>query len=242
MIALTKTADERDYPELAEELAIVDQHFTAASEQHPMRRWEYALALRALQQWAKQYRRGAEYLSFLDVGGAGSPFLYMPTNVILGPSITVLDPTLPSSNYLGGVENDPDTGFLYYEKGSLEWYIYESGNVALFDGVFCLSVIEHVPDDDVDRFVYHLSSLVAPGGLLFLTMDACDHDRHALDVPDPHHFSWMRSRIYGPQLRGELGMRFLQHHFQLFGGIDRTYHGPTVYDYTFASLCLQKRS
>ncbi len=214
MIALTKTADERDYPELAEELKLVDAEFDKDSPQHPMRRWEYAMALRAQTAW---YDAGSKLPQgpIIDVGGAGSPFWRMV-------------------NYYACKVVDP------LENTDLAEHLRQGAGLA--SEVFCLSVIEHVPDDDVDRFVYHLSSLVAPGGLLFLTMDACDHDRHALDVPDPHHFSWMRSRIYGPQLRGELGMRFLQHSFQLFGGIDRTYHGPTVYDYTFASLCLQKRS
>ena len=41
------------------------------------------------------------------------------------------------------------------------------------DLVFCISVLEHV--DDVTEFLYHLGCLVAPGGLLFLTVD-CRED------------------------------------------------------------------
>lgn len=214
MIPLTKTADERDYVELAEELKIVDLHFNAASPQHPMRRWEYAMALRAQALW---YDKGSALPQgpIIDVGGAGSPFWRMV-------------------NYYACKVVDP------LENVDLAEHLRLGAGLA--SEVFCLSVIEHVPDDDVDRFIYHLSSLVAPGGLLFLTMDACDHDRHALDVPDPHHFSWMRSRIYGPRARYELALQFIGHHFMPLGEIDRAYHGPTVYDYTFCSLALIKRS
>jgi hypothetical protein len=216
VIALTKTADERDYPELAEELKIVDLHFDAASPQHPMRRWEYAMALRAHASWVEHPGGLLPAGPVYDVGGAGSPFYRM-----MDPYQTqVIDPAeLHGKNLDAFLREGPRLGSL----------------------VFCLSVIEHV--DDLDLFVYHLSCLTAPGGLLFLTMDFGDTTgHHHLSNQDPFHFHWMRKRIFTPRTWGELGMNFLLYGFQLFGGIDRTYHGPTVYDYTFASLCLQKRS
>ena len=215
---LSKCLDpERDYAELAEELKIVDQHFHSAKEQHPHRRFEYALALRALSTW----RTGRDYRDpamIADVGGAGSPFWRM-----IGESTIVVDP-------------EESTGDLATYLGTAP---------QLSQAVFCLSVIEHV--DDLDQFLYHLSCLVAPGGLLFLTMDCCECGSHAADmeVGDPldrHHFHWMRQRMFGRADLRHVAETLLDHSFAWLGDRDLTYHGDHVYDYSFASLALVKRA
>lgn len=72
MIAFTKTLDPvPDYEALAPELLTVDA--VGLGEQHPHRRWEYALALRTLA--VHEPRRAYYYV--LDVGGAGSAFAQM---------------------------------------------------------------------------------------------------------------------------------------------------------------------
>ena len=71
MIPLTKTLHAEDYLILEPELRVVDTHFEAASPQHPQRRWEYAMALRAVSVWGGDGRRT------MDVGGAGSPLYLM---------------------------------------------------------------------------------------------------------------------------------------------------------------------
>lgn len=226
-LPLSKTLDPADFDQLTEELAIVDRHFTKDREQHPMRRWEYAMALRAISTWWATKRLNVPHA--IDVGGAGSPFWRM----IDVDNVYVVDP-------------DATTDLAHYVAGCPR----------LSPIVTCLSVIEHV--DDLDRFLYHLGCLVAPGGLLFLTMDACNHERHALNVEDPHHFSWMRKRIFYTGQRVDssalhynspedwLGVlrTFNNRDFTCLGGpegLDQTYHGPQVYDYTFASLALIKR-
>jgi SAM-dependent methyltransferase len=211
---LSKTLDpESDYVELAEELKIVDRHFHSAREQHPHRRFEYALALRALRTLGREPRR-----IVYDVGGAGSPFHFMLNP--LPARIEIIDPDKPP-------------------HWTLEQYC--RAGAELSDAVFCLSVLEHV--DDLDRFLYHLSCLVAPGGLLFLTMDCCNSLGQYGTPEDTYHFHWMRKRIFNAYSLGDLvAAPLLQRDFTHLGSIDLTWHGPQVYDYSFCSLALVKRS
>lgn len=216
---LSKTLDpERDYVELAEELVIVDRHFQRAGEQHPHRRFEYAMALRAQSVWIAQH---GQMQRVYDVGGANSPFRYMVDSA--GPVI-IIDPDEPVPN-----------------SYRLDQYIAAGASVA--DGVFCISVLEHV--DDLDQFLYHLSCLVAPGGLLFLTMDCCQTSGsvHSNGWPeDRYHFHWDRKRIFDEFQRRLLRQRFIAREFQVFGDYDERWYGPQVMDYSFCSLCMVKRS
>lgn len=222
-LPLSKTLDPVDFIELAPELAVVDQHFTSAREQHPMRRWEYAMALRAAA--TVDFPR-TKQIKFVDVGGAGSPFVHM----------------LQQQGWIGTIV-DPDAPIHTYQqfaawRGDLADYLVH--RPCLTDAVFCLSVLEHV--EDLDQFLYHLSCLVAPGGLLFLTMDVQEHMG-----PDDKHFHWMRKRIFSPW---EIQENYIYEDkedrpfrdFSPLGIVDPRWHGPQVYDYSFASLALVKRS
>jgi len=214
-LPLSKTLDPSDYDQLQLELVIVDRHFTSAREQHPQRRWEYAMALRA----AKNSILGGQVA---DVGGAGSPL----TEMILDQhpdwsSVTVIDPASEDLN----------------DRYTLARWIqcYQ----CMFPVVFCLSVLEHV--EDLDHFLYYLSCLVAPGGLLFLTMDYCS-DEGATWPEDHYHFHWMRKRIFNREQWSRVEEQFKTYQFTVLGAADWTYHGPHVFDYSFASLALVKRS
>jgi hypothetical protein len=212
-LPLTKTLDPADFDQLVAELALVDRYFTSAREQHPMRRWEYAMALAALDRWTSYTTVPSRRL--VDVGGAGSPFHFM----------------VMSTDWLGGCVVDPE------ERCDLEQYLLARPSLA--DAVTCLSVLEHV--DDLDRFLYHLACLTAPGGLLFLTMDCCGHEAH-IGEPDRHHFHWDRKRIFTLNHWEYLRLAVAPYGFKLLGEKDWIYHGDHVYDYSFASLALVKRS
>lgn len=80
-LALSKTYDPADLAELVPELKTVDLYFTSAREQHPARRWEYAMALRALKTYVKTH---TVYVAY-DVGGAGSPFSSMCGVQVIDP-------------------------------------------------------------------------------------------------------------------------------------------------------------
>lgn len=162
--------------------------------------------------------RSAARARVVDVGGAGSPFWRM----IGGGNVYVIDPA---------------------ENVSLAAHL--ANNAPLADAVFCLSVLEHV--EDLDQFLYHLSCLVAPGGLLFLTMDCCgcrDHEPEA----DPHHFNGMRKRIFTPYALPLVVDDLLDARFSWLGPRDYEFYAPRLYGgatdpgYSFASLALVKRS
>lgn len=213
-LPLTKALDPVDLVDLAPELVTVDEWFRSASPQHAMRRWEYALALRACAAWEEPVLKdGPQTRRLVDVGGAGSPFFRMVPAWLT----YVVDPA---------------------ENCDLATYILS--RPVLADVVVCLSVLEHIPADDLDRFLYHLNCLVAPGGLLFLTMDYCGDPSHA-DLPDIHHFHWMRKRIFSESHWQYLALNLQPYGFERFGGTDWNWSGPHVYDYSFASLALLKR-
>jgi hypothetical protein len=214
-LVLSKIFQPDDLTVLAPELTIVDRHFTTEREQHPLRRWEYALALHACTQWRDQGRGRVIPDVIYDIGGAGSPFHRMVRARVI----------------------DPDPCMQIEDRATLAEFVCQGTELAAC--VFCLSVLEHV--EDFDRFIYHLSCLVAPGGLLFLTMDYCEDGRH--DWPrDQYHFSWMRRRIFNLWAIGALLATFRRRDFQLLGDANFAWQGAHVYDYTFASLALVKRS
>lgn len=207
LLPLTKVQEASDLIDLAEELAVVDQQ-SLANQIPEARRWEYAMALRAIYTWDAVEQR---YGRLVDVGGAGSPF----TKMVEGWHTTVVDPS---------------------ETMSLEDYV--RSNPPLADVVTCLSVLEHV--EDLETFVYHLSCLVAPGGLLFLTYDCWDQIRV---VPDTAHFHWMRKRVFNTAWIASIadGLRWAG--YEYFGDTSFVYPGHSLYgSYSVGSLALLRRS
>jgi SAM-dependent methyltransferase len=221
-LPLSKTLDSADYLDLAPELVLVDRHFHAVRPQHNARRWEYALALRALATWELSAPTGRlQSKRLADVGGAGSPFTHMANT--RNWNTTIIDGAAPSGMEYGR-----------FASVELEEYMETAGR--LKDAVVCLSVLEHV--EDLNQFCYHLACLVAPGGLLFLTMDCWDKEG-----PDTAHFHWMRKRIFNPLVRADLADTFCRRDFSRLGETDWDYHGDQLYgSYSFASLALVKRA
>ncbi|KKL90715.1 hypothetical protein LCGC14_1901940 [marine sediment metagenome] len=117
VIPLTKTLDPEDYHLLGPELYVVDRFFSKESEQHPHRRWEYAMALRAARLWGEEHPGRIA----LDVGGAGSPLVHMLDHEGFLP--LVIDPK---------------------ENANLEDTLDWSKCYANF--VTCISTLEHVRD------------------------------------------------------------------------------------------------
>lgn len=89
---------------------------------------------------------------------------------------------------------------------------------------------------DPDQLLYHLSCAVAPGGLLVLTFEFWN--RCGQDLARNHEF---RKRIYCPKLYAALRQQAAALQLTPFGGVDPTWHGPRIHDYSFASLVLEKR-
>lgn len=103
-----------------------------------------------------------------------------------------------------------------------------------FDTVFCISVLEHVSDEE--QFIADLASIVRLHGRLFLTVDYWDRPE---DIPDTAHFHWMRRRIYCPSSFQRILARLIECGLLPLWP-DPTWHGPQVYDYSFASLALTR--
>lgn len=212
-LPLSKGYDPADFPALAEELVTVDREFGSATDQHALRRWEYAMAIRAIDQYGAP--SGNSHL--VDVGGAGSPFWKM----VPAYHSQVVDPA---------------------ENTTLADYLRR--NPRLANIVTCLSVIEHVPD--LEEFLYHLSCLTAPGGLLFLTMDyAFTPPAKGQAFPaDPYMFHWMRARIFDAvSVSNQVYMTLAELGFHLLG--PRDFDSGVAFEnwgYSAYSLALVKRS
>jgi len=212
MIPLTKTMDPTDLDELEllDQLVHVDRHWD--TQQHPQRRWEYAMALLALSQWMKEWVN-TDHVRIADVGGAGSPF-----HLMTGYDTTIIDPLNPESELARPVE----------------WIAERHAEV--YDAVFSISVFEHTTDPLA--FLEGCCRIVKPGGLLFLTFD---YSGEPEAVEDTFHFHWMRERIVTRAMwDAMMGALCLIKNMDLYGDVNCDYHGPHVYDYSFASLCLRK--
>lgn len=224
----SKVMDPMDFVELSNTVARIDADPLILSGQHPIRRWEYAMALHAIHEWlwatAAQAGPDDPPPAIADLGGAGSNFWQALTPLSPTP-ITVIDEKLPGTQF---VDLHPS---LLYIRGTAEHAAPRFTEA--FDILTCISVVEHVVQ--VRPFLKALHTLLRPGGLLVLTTDYWD-----CEGPDTAHFHWMRERIYNVEtlrgLRGglwELG-------FRMFGQADWHYTGPQVYDYSVASLTMVK--
>lgn len=215
MMPLTKVFAPADLLSLGPELAIVDREFHAEVTQADCRRWEYAQTLRAVDWWREQAASIDGHPVIYDVGGAGSPFIRM----------------LPQAWSAGIVDPKIDWTLAEYVRHL---------HPALADLVTCLSVVEHV--EQVEEFLYHLSCLVAPGGVLVLTTDCRENQPCA--APDDRHFHWDRKRIFCPwRIEASLISPLMRLGFREVGGTNLTYtEHYQNWGYTVASLVMQKRS
>lgn len=181
------------------------------------RRWEYALAACAIEYWRQT--TGGDAQPHYDVGGAGSRFAQAYEATVIDPK---QDPYV-----VGGTR-----GF------SLQQFV--GPGTALAAVVTCLSVLEHV--EDLEDTCYRLDSLVAPGGLLVLTVDFAPEDG-----PDVYHFHWDRRRIFTPTSLTAFLATWPTSRWHLFGTVrDRQEEEPVIplenWGYAPISLVLQKRA
>lgn len=218
MIPLTKTLSPDDYDHLSPELVVVDHHFTREAPQSEIRRWEYAMALRAMKEW--DHPVGA-WLDIRDIGGAGSPLRHMVSDwvgltLMKNGAINVIDPNLGGQTLRQHVEAQQGRAHV----------------------TLCVSVLEHIPPAEYEQFLNDLTSVTETGGLLFLTMDIKGNE----EPGDGCHFSHMRERIYTPSTWRELAHALCARGFRLLGPADWVYHDDQLYGgptgYSFASLAL----
>ncbi len=212
----SKTLDPEDYWRLANDTPEVD---TASADlaglfhpYHTHRRWEYGLALQAIR------RHGGRRI--LDVGGGGSPFAGIMAR--LGYDVDVNDPV----NYTEWIVATRDKigrhiGFACCPMEHL---------TEPYPIVTCISTLEHIVDHEWSW--RRLLALVAPGGLLVVTVDF--HESGS--ALHPGHL-----RTYNRGLLLQLIDR--ADDFEPFGGApDYRSGGAEVHGYNFASVCLRRKS
>lgn len=209
--------------------------------QHSIRAWEYTQALNALNRWYAGLPGMPTPLKIADVGGAGSNFyktLGGPEHAPVGCLIAVIDPSLQTPDGQPGLVHTPDVTLVKHTLA--DW---ATPPCPEYDVVFCLSVLEHVPQGEVPIFLEQLRSLVRPGGLLFLTCDC------APSSPDVFHFHWMRAGwcptpSFMAGLESSMAAAGFRHPAakpdEHLG--DWEYRGATVYDYSAASIACVRRT
>lgn len=183
--------------------------------EHPHRRWEYGMTLAAV--------RSIDARSVLDVGGGGS--LFAPAVAWINASVTIVDPG-DCKAWVTAQSARIGKPLTYIQRG------FTPDSVAgQFDAVTCISVIEHVEDDE--QFLRDMASKVATGGLLCLTTDFHPTGQRQCDG---------HLRTYNAD-----GMNHMRNVLTSLGFVDYgwwpdyTGYTPEVNGYTFASLIMQRR-
>jgi SAM-dependent methyltransferase len=119
---------------------------------HPSKRWEYP--------WALEQARLAPGSRILDAGAGASIFpVYLARE---GHRVTALD--LDARRALGGGHGV----VVPYVRGDLTALPFADES---FDAVFCISVVEHLPEQAVPAALRELRRALRPGGKLLLTTD-----------------------------------------------------------------------
>lgn len=217
---LSRCYDPADHDLWPAAKAVVDRCWD--DSQHPSRKWEYALALQAIDRWLAQTDRIGVY-HLADVGGGGSPFWDMLSDEVQG---VIIDPAAAKTSYT--------------LRETLADHV--NATYRVYSIVTCLSVLEHV--EDLDRFCYHLSCLLAPGGLLVLTVDCCGDQGEERGWPkDVYHWHWLRTRIFSFHQLQRLRIAFRDLQLHAVDDPEWVWHEPLEnWGYCPASLVLQKRS
>lgn len=132
-----KTLHPSDYGNLQPQLKLftdVNRKIDAIIH-HDNRRWEYGVAIAALDLIRLQSPK-----SILDIGGGGSPLPAMVAT--LGYDVTVIDPS-PETNRQGGFNKALD---IFINVDNRDFMEIDTANKS-YDAVFCISTLEHVQDD-----------------------------------------------------------------------------------------------
>lgn len=153
----TLDLEELESPEYRDILAEMDSLLAGdpVSYLHPGKRWEYP--------WALARASLSAGATVLDAGAGDSIFpVYLAKQ---GHAVTAVDLTLD------GTLGERHRVEINYLAASMTALPLPSSR---FDAVFCISVIEHLPESEVPRALDELRRVLRPGGSLLLTTDYYD--------------------------------------------------------------------
>lgn len=240
---LSKSFDPEDYKALDEYVHFLDDVQLVCGSpnphQHPHRIWEYSLALQL---------RGHYFgkPTAVDIGcgwGVLSPALYMS-----GCSVTLSDIwQFGSSDHTKALDQmnriQSHCAGRSRHGGNGPWWTFDADDLVLSDGekyrskfdiVYCVSTIEHMPDEE--RTIKALATMTKPDGAVFLTTD------YAESSVDTYTMSNMRKRIYDQAGLHRLIGLGKKYGLELWRGeSDYQWRGCHVHDYSFASLTFKKK-
>jgi hypothetical protein len=227
---LSRVLHPDDYKLFTEHLAIDEVRNILKKNyryEHEHRKWEYGLTLKSLLLHNEKHWGNQRVKTVLDVGGGGS--VLAPLLAYYGFNVTTLDPGY------GEDEVKYQNQFSAYFKHKIK-FIYgdfsKDLDLELYDAVVSISTIEHVPDHQV----FFNNLLRYSRRMVFLTMDW---------HPSGEQFSPAHLRTYNIstllKLLDNAKMECILPYSYRFPG-DYEYGGNFVYDYTFASLYIEKES
>jgi SAM-dependent methyltransferase len=197
---LSRTLRMEDYDELKVEVSYVDKIQLVCGPphggQHTHRRWEYALALRALKEWRTSRADWCsdENLKIADFGcGIG---LWSPMCLALGHHVSMFEvwvygneETYAQMQMAKVMDAFPivGQGWEMIHRPLCELVAEDKGR---FDAAFCISTLEHI--GEYQRAFRDLCDSVKPGGLLFMTTDFADTPGHTTTSGQMYTCHWMR--------------------------------------------------
>lgn len=218
-----KTLEVADYewlkPQVGHILSVRDmlhESNAVARFEHEHRAWEYAIVTRALLE--------NETRNVLDVGGGASVFAPAWTCLPFSSSVMQIDPGIemqwiPKQEEVIGQE-------LPFEQ--VDFFNYTPAKT--FGAVISLSTIEHVSEDF--RLFHKLLNSATTGCLVAVTFDFHPSGEALVDG---------HLRTYGTSRIEEMIHMAEDEGFEIYGdGVDYTWRGPDVYEYTFGSLVVRK--
>lgn len=217
---------EVDYPEIKKSMSVV-QHVSEhiQSKQGPIaipvfeRYWEYGSAVHLAEDWTLE---DEAFATVLNVGSGWDGL--SPTLATLGNyDITDCEPDATCRNDRTRVNT------ILVSENYKPIKVLANGLFNLpedtFDLVFCISVLEHVFDEQ--QAWYNLAQRVKVGGLLFVTVDVVD------DATKPHAFDSARVTNYTLDILKHRVNIIKERGFETIGEPDYEWHGAHVYDYSF---------
>lgn len=233
MRGLVGTVNPDDYPEIQQGVQAVKRStawFKAKGARqdlpHTHRLWEYGSGVQAL---LSIYHEHMSDIEVLDVGSGCSPF---------GPALALnynLQVTECEPNLEYRQEREKVNAILQL-AGKKKLNVLDGDLTRLpvrqYDAVFCISVIEHVPNEA--PVWQELAKHVKVNGLLYITVDCVE------DKQTPCHFDNMRSHKF-TCADMEQKVNALQSIGMVTMGMpDYVWHGKEVFDYSFFRMGLVK--